>query len=262
MIALASSISNLIKTIEGHFVIFNLALAFVFAMTLIYLVAASPYRTESYINYDVIIYAMATFFCAGGVGGAACNLRGIFEYYMENEKLPASYFEPYGVRPWMGACSGLIAFFVLSFLNTALSDSNSMAWTTFPGRIPYIGISLLAGFGSHEFMERVKEIVKTTFSVSANEQQNAVSATTIGTWTSEGAGPEKLDPVKENEIVMLSGILENKKYAGKIFNPGETPSKPEGKAIAIRFSGGDTEKRLASAQEYIRLRSEEEGKPD
>lgn len=260
MIALTFGMSDLIKPIRDHFVIFNLVIAFIFSMALIYLVAASPYGAEAPLDYNVIIYAMATFFCAGGLGGAVCNLRGIFEYYMENEKLPASYFEPYGVRPWMGACSGLIAFFVLSFLNTALSDSNSQAWTTFPGRIPYIGISLLAGFGSHEFMERVKEIVKTTFSVSANEQQNTVSATAIGKWTSEGAGPEKLDPVKEDEIVVLSGILEGTKYAGRIFNPKETPSKPEGKAIAIRFSGGDMEKRLASAQEYIRLRSEEEGK--
>jgi hypothetical protein len=143
MIVLTSNMPNLIKLIKDHFVIFNLGLAIIFSVALIYLVAASPYGAETDLDYWIIIYAMATFFCAGGLGGAGCNLRGIFEYYMDKEKLPASYFEPYGVRPWMGACSGLIAFFVLSFLNTALSNSNSLAWTTFSGRIPYRSCTFL-----------------------------------------------------------------------------------------------------------------------
>jgi hypothetical protein len=111
-------------------------------------------------------------------------------------------------------------------------------------------------------MERVKEIVKTTFSVSASEQQKTVSATTIGTWTSEGVGPAKLDSVNNDEIVLLFGILRSKEYGWKIFEAGQTPFKPEGKAAAIRFSGGDAENRFASANEYVRLRAEEEGETD
>jgi hypothetical protein len=259
-------LQGIINWIRLHFVVFNLGLFFFFLVVFIPLVAFSPYcptttsTTTCTPDSWVIIWAMATFFFAGGLGGITCNLRGIFEYYYEKEFLPDSYIEPYCVRPWMGAGCGLITFFLLSFLNSALSNTNSEAWTTFSGRVPYIGLAILAGFGSHEFMERVKEIVKTTFSSNASGPQTEVSTTTIGTWDANGKGPENIQ-VNKDEIVLLIGKLDDKiNFKWQIFQQGQTPSKPDGESVAIRFSGGNAETRLAKAREHARLRAEEEGK--
>lgn len=163
-------LEKLIEPIKSHFVLFNLGLAVVFSIALMLLLGYSPYcpdtpDTKCTLDFSIIFWALVTFFCAGGLGGVVCNLRGIFEYYMKNGNLPETYFVPYVVRPWMGAGCGLITFFVLSFLNTALSSSGSLAWTTLPGRIPYLGLAIVAGFGSHEFMERLKEIAKSAFAI-------------------------------------------------------------------------------------------------
>jgi hypothetical protein len=251
-----------ISWIRLHFVVFNLLLFIIFLVPFISLVAFSPYcsTTPCVLNSSIIGWAMATFFCAGGLGGITCNLRGLFEYYYEKEYLPDSYIEPYCVRPWMGAGCGLITFFLLSFLNSALSNANSEAWTTFSGRIPYIGLAILAGFGSHEFMERVKEIVKTTFSSNASGPQTEVSTTTIGRWDTNGNGPESIQ-VDKDEVVLLIGKLdENANFKWQTYEEGQTIPKPKGKSVAFRFYGGDAQSRLAKANEHARLRDEEEGK--
>ncbi|MGV8175762.1 MAG: hypothetical protein ACP5OU_08690 [Methanothrix sp.] len=256
-----NSISYLIKS---HFALFNLGLTFLFSIALIYLVAVSPYcysETICKLDFSTISYAMLTFFCAGGLGGAVCNLRGFFEYYTDKGSLPDTLFVPYCVRPWMGAGSGLIAFFVLSFLNTALSNANSLAWTTFSGRIPYIGLALLAGFGSREFMDRLKETAKAAFSGSSQEQSE-VSANTMATWGADGAGPENLQ-VNKDEIVLLAGDIEKTdEFKWRIFREGDPIPKPAGKSTAISFSGGSDEDRRAKAREQARLRAEEEGISD
>jgi len=256
-----NSISYLIKS---HFALFNLGLTFLFSIALIYLVAVGPYcasETDCKPDFWMIFSAMLTFFWAGGLGGAVCNLRGFFEYYTDKGSLPATLFVPYCVRPWMGAGSGLIAFFVLSFLNTALSNANSMAWTTFSGRIPYIGLALLAGFGSSEFMERLKETAKVAFS-GPSQQQSEVSANTKATWGADGTGPENIQ-VNKDEIILLAGDIENKdEFKWQIFQEGETISKPAGKSTAISFSGGSVIDRLAKSKEQARLRAEGEGKSD
>jgi hypothetical protein len=249
--------------IRSHFALFNLGLTFLFSLALIYLVSSSPYcvsETFCKLDFSMIFYAMLTFFCAGGLGGAVCNLRGFFEYHTEKGYLPSSFFVPYCVRPWMGAGSGLIVFFVLSFLNTALSNSNGLAWTTLSGRIPYIGLALLAGFGSPEFMERLKETAKAAFS-NSSQQQLGVSSKTIGVWA-DGNGPENLQ-VNKDELVLLAGNIQKEdEFRWQIFLEGQTVSKPIGKSAAIRFSGGSAEDRLAKAKELARLRAEGEGKSD
>jgi hypothetical protein len=251
-----------ITWIRSHFVVFNLLLFIPFFVSFICLVAFSPYcpATPCTINSGIIICAMATFFCAGGLGGIACNLRGLFEYYYEKEYLPDSYIEPYCVRPWMGAGCGLITFFLLSFLNTALSNANSEAWTTFSGRIPYIGLAILAGFGSHEFMERMKEIVKTTFSSNASGPQTEVSTTKIGTWGTNGEGPENLQVGKDEVVLMIGILFKETNVTGRIYKEGEALPKPKGKSVAFKFYGGDAQSRLAKAEEHSKLRANEEGK--
>ena len=185
----------------------------------------SAVRTSQKLDLWLVLLALATFFCAGGLGGVVCNLRGIFKYYAELGELPRKFYVPYAVRPWMGASSGLITFFVLSFLNTALSESSSPAWTTLTGRIPYIGLALLAGFGSEEFMERLKEIAKTTFGVQSASPTSPAAMSEILMWTSTAKGLEgtRMEPVKDDELVLLSGDLRGDgEYHWKIFQPENT----------------------------------------
>jgi hypothetical protein len=92
----------------------------------------------------------------------------VFRRKNKHECLPTisspKFAVPFVIRPFMGATMGLFVFFLGSFINSALSDVSTQSWATLPGRLSYIGLALLAGFGSQEFMERLKEVAKTTFS--------------------------------------------------------------------------------------------------
>jgi len=61
----------------------------------------------------------------------------------------------------------MIFFFM--FLGGAMTlnlgvDSQVYGWTTFVGRMPYIAVSILAGFASNEFILKLKEIASSIFS--------------------------------------------------------------------------------------------------
>jgi hypothetical protein len=68
---------------------------------------------------------------------------------------------------------GLLAFFVGHLLTSTLSDTSNFTWTTLSGRLPYIGVALLAGFVSQEFAERMKAVANTLFSQSTLSQLSA-----------------------------------------------------------------------------------------
>ena len=138
---------------DNYFTLYNVILAVLFAFTFVYFATCD----------DGLKDVMFTLFLAGALGGTLCNLRAIFKYYVKEGTLPRNFYVPFSVRPWMGGCAGLVTFFVLSFLNTALGGTEEPLGT-FEGRVPYFGLALLAGFGSQEFLERLKEVAKTTFS--------------------------------------------------------------------------------------------------
>src|SRR4030095_2356112 len=193
---------------DASFNLYNLILAVVFAGLLIYLVAQSPYCTEipgptgQCLNSKLVLFTLFTLLTAGGLGGVVCNLRGIFKYHRDKNKLPDQFRIPFFVRPWLGAAVGLITFFVLSFLNSALSSAPTLAWTTLAGRIPFIGLALLAGFASQEFMERLKEVAKAAFGETEQAPQP-----TMSTLTGDLKGANELDRVGESELVLLMGNL-------------------------------------------------------
>jgi hypothetical protein len=120
---------------------------------------------------DVLLPTLLTMLCAGGAGGTLCNLRGIFKYYRDEDEFPLELVVPFIIRPFMGSIAGVLIFFLGNFFNSALSDVSPQSWATLPGRLPYIGLALLAGFGSQEFMQRLKEIAKTTFSEDKEQEK-------------------------------------------------------------------------------------------
>lgn len=115
----------------------------------------------------MISYVLLAILLAGGLGGALCNLRGIFQFARDNSFFPTYLEIPFYLRPISGMICGLFTFFVGSFFAGALSKGEADGWQTFQGMFPFIGIAFLAGFASQEFMERLKETAKTLFSTAS-----------------------------------------------------------------------------------------------
>jgi len=165
-----------------YLVIYNVLLTVLFSAALIILIARSPYdsvpsdQTTSPPNVPaLLVFTLITVSVAGFAGGALCNLRGLFKYYREESSFPGRLEMPFYIRPFTGALTGLFTFFLGHLLISSLSiDASRQAWVSLPGRLPYIAVSLLAGFASQEFMERLKAVAQTLFSQNPIGQQTVI----------------------------------------------------------------------------------------
>lgn len=204
-----------------------------------------------------LLFTLLTLLAAGGLGGVLCNLRGIFKYHRARGYFPERFKTPFIIRPWMGAVVGLLTFFVASLLNSALSNAASYSWQTLSGRIPFVGLAVIAGFGSQEFMERMKEVAKTLFQ-EAGPEEAPVLVEQIATWNGTAwvlkDPAQKLDKVGQEELIILMGnLLVNGELQWHIFQPGELVSTPKGSATAIRVRNGNIEQRNERAYAVIEL---------
>jgi hypothetical protein len=110
--------------------------------------------------YHVMLFTLL----AGALGGVLCNLRGIFKYSMEDAVLLEKMLFSYYIRPFMGAICGIFTYFVANLLITSLSVQPPVAeGIVFSNFIAAIGLAMIAGFGSYEFMNRLKETARTLF---------------------------------------------------------------------------------------------------
>lgn len=110
--------------------------------------------------FHVILFTLL----AGGLGGVLCNLRGIFKYNMTDQDMLERLIGSYYMRPFMAAISGMFTYFVANLLVTAISVQPPIAsGVPFSAFIASIGLAMIAGFGSYEFMERLKETARTLF---------------------------------------------------------------------------------------------------
>jgi hypothetical protein len=110
--------------------------------------------------YHVMLFTLL----AGALGGVLCNLRGIFKYSMEDPILLEKMLLSYYVRPFMGAICGIFTYFVANLLITSLSVQPPVAeGIVFSNFIAAVGLAMIAGFGSYEFMNRLKETARTLF---------------------------------------------------------------------------------------------------
>jgi hypothetical protein len=144
-------------------------------------------------NLRMVTYVMWAVLLAGGLGGTLSNLRGIFEYYRDYTFIPDYLELPFYIRPISGMICGLFTFFLARFFTIALSSGeNISSWQTLEGMLPYIGVALLAGFASQEFMERMRETARTFFGT--NAAPAATETTVIQMQSGEGSGvaPESI----------------------------------------------------------------------
>lgn len=288
--------SNYFKN-DFVFNMYNLVVTLLFTAALVFLVARSPYREESFLaggqvgatataTGEVVVdnqvaetpeegnqqsntqlpeeirwllFTLLTLLAAGGLGGVLCNLRGIFKYHRARGYFPERFKIPFIIRPWMGAAVGLLTFFVASLLNSALSNAASNSWQTLSGRIPFIGLAVIAGFGSQEFMERMKEVAKTLFQ-EVGPEEAPVLVEQIATWNGAESRwvmkdpTQQLDKVGQEELIILIGdLLGDGELHWHIFQPGERVSTPKGSATAIRVRYGNIEQRIERAYAVIEL---------
>jgi hypothetical protein len=113
---------------------------------------------------------------AGGLGGALCNLRGIFMYssgearargrsLQDAPEFPETLLTPYYVRLAIGPCVGLAALLVASLAFTPFSESAAAVpgWDNLAIAYRYMGLAFLAGFASKEFMQALKNTAEGLF---------------------------------------------------------------------------------------------------
>ena len=112
-----------------------------------------------------------TMLLAGVIGGCLSNLRGITKHSAVGDFEP-KYNLTYYLRPVSGGLSGIIVFFLLiggAMTLGAGASQARLAWSSLIGRLPYIAFALLAGYGSNEFMAKLKDLAGSLFALQKRE---------------------------------------------------------------------------------------------
>ena len=159
--------------VPKRIVFYTLAATAVAILGLISLLAYSSELPEPSSQSDLgraFIMTLGLMFSAGAMGGCLYNFRGLTKHSAE-EDYAEGYNLSYYLRPVAGGVSGLMAFFLL--LGGALTlniGATSMSWATLQGRMPYVALAILAGYGSHEFMLKLKDLAESVFALSKKSQ--------------------------------------------------------------------------------------------
>jgi hypothetical protein len=115
---------------------------------------------------ETLVLTIATMFMGGMLGGCLYNLRGLIKH-STGQDFEIAHTLSYYLRPISGGISGLIVFFMLlgGAITLNVDGGAAYAWGSLMGRMPYIAFSLLAGYGSHEFMLKLKDLADAIFSL-------------------------------------------------------------------------------------------------
>lgn len=110
------------------------------------------------------VYVLIIMGIAGLLGGLLANFRGFFEIEREEKVFPEYLYFPYLIRPLTGGLCGLFVFFLT---NSLLISPSVVAvesdYISFKSMIALIGLSIIAGFASQEFTEKLKMAVSVLF---------------------------------------------------------------------------------------------------
>ena len=105
----------------------------------------------------------------GALGGCLYNFRGITKH-MENRDFYRHYGLSYYLRPLSAALCGIFVFALVYGGVLTLTLGKSAAVLDHRSIILYIAIALLAGYGSHEFLRKIKDLNRTLFALSEAER--------------------------------------------------------------------------------------------
>ena len=113
---------------------------------------------------------------SGAIGGCLYNFRGITKH-MQNQDFFSHFELTYRLRPFSGALCGLFVFALIYGGVLTLTLGQAGAELDYRSMVLYVALSLLAGFGSHEFLRKVKDINRTLFALSEGERrENSVDS--------------------------------------------------------------------------------------
>jgi hypothetical protein len=118
----------------------------------------------------LFLLATVTMFAAGMTGGCLSNIRRIIQHTIPGP-FQALYCLSYYIRPLYGGIAGIVVFFLLlggtlTFGVGTSTNSEVEGWMTIAGRAPYIAFSLLAGYGSKEFSNKLADLADSLFALS------------------------------------------------------------------------------------------------
>jgi len=137
---------------------------------------AEKERFEAIRSLFVMTMGM-TLFC-GALGGCLFDMRGLIKHESEKD-FDMAYYSSYILRPFAGSLSGFIVFLVLVgglFSMEVQPPNNSageMDWIILRRQLPFMAFATLAGYASHVFMMKLKDIAEVIFSIP--ERMNPVT---------------------------------------------------------------------------------------
>jgi hypothetical protein len=112
-------------------------------------------------------------FISGALGGCLYNFRGLMKHSAVGD-FAETYALTYYLRPFAGAVSGVMVFFLLLggaiAFNPTPPVSGTPNWSTHLGLMPYVAFALLAGYGSQEFMFKLKDLAESLFALKKSEK--------------------------------------------------------------------------------------------
>lgn len=125
-------------------------------------------KQEAYHRLGIFLLVLFS----GAFGGCLYNFRGI-KKHLEEDDFKSNYIQSYFLRPISAAMCGIFVFFLVLSGVFVLSVGNAEIHSREIRSIMlYVGISMLAGYGSHEFLKKVKDIMKTVFALSEQEKKD------------------------------------------------------------------------------------------
>lgn len=159
--------------VPRHIVVFTVVTAVLSTVAFVLLLLMLPHasvgigESDAAAIVEVLVFTSILMLASGALGGCLYNFRGLVKHSQDNDFNP-HYNLSYQLRPLQGALSGLMVFFLL--LGGALTlnidaGSGAMAWSTVPGVLPYIAFGVLAGYASHEFMLKLKDLAESLFAL-------------------------------------------------------------------------------------------------
>lgn len=164
---------------------------------------------------------------SGALGGVLCNLRGIFKYNMTDQALLERLIGSYYMRPFMAAICGMFTYFVANLLVTAISvQPPIVSGVPFSAFIASIGLAMIAGFGSYEFMERLKETARTLFGGAAPKTDTEIQTELINQLKTfnelkkdKVISDEDFDNIKDKILEKLKTPDVNNTFLQRLKNP-------------------------------------------
>ena len=144
--------------------------SYVTVLLIAVLAALMWFLGKDYAKDSPLILVVLVVLDAGALGGCLYNLRAITKHTEQMDFYP--HFQlTYLLRPLNGAVCGFFVFalFYGGVLTLTVGESSPNLNTK--TLVLYIAVALLAGYGSHEFLKKVKDVNGTLFALSDSERQ-------------------------------------------------------------------------------------------